>query len=400
MKERGTSVTLVMLAAIGVGFTACNRAQSAASAQSSAQAATGVIARPAEQGQQGSPSSQPAAAQQPQAAGVENHTSSETQLAPAAQSSATSSPATTADASAPKTIASQRSESFTVAQHTFRMIIHVQRIAGAKPHEEDETVDWWELRNEKDQVVYRESYPVTFQNGGFESTVGISAKSFTTQQGGGILVHGGELPSAPNDGGWVRVFGFKYGRDKYGADESLFGPFGPPIYVAEGDFLEVGSDPYPPTPIFKGTATVTVMNDVLRFRVWTGNFNIIYAVLINWITGKVQPARRCIETTSKGRVERCSYPVQVEAHRENQPTFVRLFPEADEGYTAKHIIVQPQSKVEYLEARMPVAWSEDAKAISFGVDNANMWLKVRIDGQEGWVHSEEDFEALGLPQVG
>jgi hypothetical protein len=397
MKERGRSVTLIMLAAIAVAFIACNRAHNAASAQSSAQPATGVIARPT---QQASPPSPPATAQPPQAAGVENHTATETQAAPAAPSSATPSPATAVDAPAPKTIASEHSESFTVAQHTFRMIIHVRRIAGAKPSEEDETVDWWELRNEKDQVVYRESYPVTFQNGGFESTVGISGRSFTTPQGGGILVHGGELPSAPNDGGWVQVFGFKYGRDRYGADESLFGAFGPPIYVPEGDFIEVGSDSYQPTPIFKATATVTVMNDVLRFRIWTGNFNIIYPVLINWITGKVQPARRCIETTSKGRVERCSYPVQVEAHRENQPTFVRLFPEADEGYTAKHIIVQPQSKVEYLEARLPVAWSEDMKAISFSVDNAGMWLKVRIDGQEGWVHSEEDFEALGLPQAG
>jgi hypothetical protein len=352
-------VTLVMVAAIAVGFTACNRGQSGASAQSSAQAA------------QSSATASPAA-----------------------------SPATAADPPAPKTVASERSDSFTVAQHTFRMIIHLQRIAGAKPREEDETVDWWELRNEKNQVVHRESYPVTFQNGGFESTVGISARSFTTPQGGGILVHGGELPSAPNYGGWVQVFGFKYGRDKYGVDESLFGPFGPPIYVAEGDFLEVGSDSYQPSPILKGTATVTVMNDVLRFRLWTGNFNIIYPVLINWITGKVQPGQRCIETTSKGRVERCSYPVQVEAHRENQPTFVRLFLDADDVYTAKHIIVQLGSKVEYLEARVPVAWSEDAKAISFGVDNANMWLKVRIDGQEGWVHSEEDFEALGLPLAG
>jgi len=29
-----------------------------------------------------------------------------------------------------------------------------------------------------------------------------------------------------------------------------------------------------------------------------------------------------------------------------------------------------------------------------------VWLKVRISGQEGWVHSEEDFQALGVPQAG
>jgi hypothetical protein len=36
---------------------------------------------------------------------------------------------------------------------------------------------------------------------------------------------------------------------------------------------------------------------------------------------------------------------------------------------------------------------------SFGVTaDSDLWLKVRIDGKEGWVHSEEDFRALGLPE--
>jgi hypothetical protein len=126
---------------------------------------------------------------------------------------------------------------------------------------------------------------------------------------------------------------------------------------------------------------------------------IVYPVLINWITGKLQPAWRCIETTSKGLTERCSYPIQVEAHRDNQATFVRLFPEADHGFTPKHVIVLPDTKIEYLEARTPVTWSEDRKAISFGV-SGDVWLKVRIKGQDGWIHSEEDFEAVGLPQAG
>src|SRR5437870_8309208 len=96
------------------------------------------------------------------------------------------------------------------------------------------------------------------------------------------------------------------------------------------EFLDIGTDSFRPTPTSFGGATATVVHDVLKFRVWTGNFNIVYPVLINWITGKLQPAWRCIETTSKGQVERCSYPITVEAHRDKQPTFVRLFPEADE----------------------------------------------------------------------
>jgi hypothetical protein len=292
-------------------------------------------------------------------------------------------------------VVSDRSQNLVVAQQTFHLLTHVQSIPGTS----EETVEWWELRDAKEQVLYRESYGVEFDNGSFASTVGINASSFTTKQGSGILIQGMDLPSAPDSGGWLRVFGFKYGRDKYGADESLFGPFGPPISI-EGVFLDIDTDALRPTPTsFQGTTT-TVMRDVLKFRVWTGNLNIVYPVLINWITGKLQPAWRCLETTSKGQVERCSYPITVDAHRDgSEPTFVRLFPEADDGYTPKHVIVQPQSKIDYLEARVPVAWSGDDKAISFSV-NGDVWIKVRIDGVEGWIHSQEDFDAVGLPQSG
>ena len=303
-----------------------------------------------------------------------------------------SAPVLKTDASPAKVLVSDRVQDLTVAQHPFRFLTHVQTIPGTS----DETVEWWELRDAADHVVYRQSYPVTFTNGRFDWMVSVSAKSFTTQQGGGILIEGGEEPSDPEDGGWVQLFAYKYGRDKYGADQTLFGAFGPPISIS-GEFLGVGTDSFRPTPVMSGAQTATVARDVLKFRLWTGNFNIDYPVQINWITGKLQPAWRCLETTSKGRVERCSYPITAEAHRDAQASFVRLFPEADDAYTPKHVVVQPQSKVEFLEVRAPVSWSETRNAISFAVDG-DVWIKVRIDGAEGWIHSEEDFEALGLPQ--
>lgn len=304
----------------------------------------------------------------------------------------TSAPKT--DATAPKVVIADRVQDLSVAQHPFRFLTHVQNIPGKS----DETLEWWELHDAADHVIYRQSYPVTFTNGMFDWAVSVTAKSFTTPQGGGILIEGGEEPSDPEDGGWVQVFGYKYGRDKYGVDQSLFGSFGLPISVT-GKFLGVGADSFRPTPVSPGAVPATVMRDVLKFRLRTGNFSIEYPVQINWITGNLQPAWRCIETTSKGRVERCSYPITAEAHRESQTTFVRLFPEADDGYTPKHVVVQLQSKIEFLEARAPVSWRQDDKSISFSVDG-DVWIKVRIDGVEGWIHSEEDFEAVGLPQSG
>ena len=28
-----------------------------------------------------------------------------------------------------------------------------------------------------------------------------------------------------------------------------------------------------------------------------------------------------------------------------------------------------------------------------------MWVKVRIDGKEGWIHTDEDLQAIGLYQA-
>jgi hypothetical protein len=39
--------------------------------------------------------------------------------------------------------------------------------------------------------------------------------------------------------------------------------------------------------------------------------------------------------------------------------------------------------------------------VTFGVsDPGKVWIHVKIDGQDGWISGEEDFEAVGLPQAG
>src|SRR5260370_14955925 len=91
----------------------------------------------------------------------------------------------------------------------------------------------------------------------------------------------------------------------------------------------------------------------------------------------------------------------------------RETPEKRWGPPAK-TVVKKDSKVELLTALVETQWSDGsdsnpntsgdsqnpiAGAGSFGVaQNSDLWLKVRIDGKEGWMHSEEDFQALRLPE--
>jgi len=377
MKGRGDILRFAVTASVLLSL-ACNRAQNTPSPQSAS------ATKPAPQASQ----APPAPSARPTVPSNQSPVSVSVSTVPLASAPASEKPAS-------KMTASDHSQTLVVAQHTFRLLTHVQTIDGTN----DQTVEWWELRDASDHVLYRQTYGIAIENDSFAETTSISASALNTSQGGGILIHGYDLPSAPGSGGWVQLFGFRYGRDKYGVDSSLFGSFGPPIMV-DGEFLDIGTDPARTPPPVPSGVTVTVMHDVLKFRLWTGNFNIVYPVLINWITGRLEPAWRCLESTSKGTVNRCSYAISVdEAARQDKPTFVRLFPEPDDGFKPNHVIVQPQSKIEYLEARVPVGWNQNAGSIYFSFDG-DKWLKVRIDGQEGWIHAQEDFDAVGLPESG
>lgn len=68
-------------------------------------------------------------------------------------------------------------------------------------------------------------------------------------------------------------------------------------------------------------------------------------------------------------------------------TFVRLFSEPDETFTPKHVVIKPESKIDYVEAKVPIFWSEDPRNISFGVSNSG---KV-------WLHSKSTARTAGFP---
>jgi hypothetical protein len=55
--------------------------------------------------------------------------------------------------------------------------------------------------------------------------------------------------------------------------------------------------------------------------------------------------------------------------------------------------------VEFVEAEAALKWEESAGQVGLSVSE-DVWLKVRIDGKEGWIHSQENFQAVGLPQAG
>jgi hypothetical protein len=140
--------------------------------------------------------------------------------------------------------------------------------------------------------------------------------------------------------------------------------------------------------------------DIFEVRRRTGYYNVIIPVRIDFLMVKLLPANWCVRLhAAPDMLERCEFPVEAERSPAKEDTFVRLYPEADEKMIPKHVVVKPNSKVEFLSALAHNALDRNGKWIP--APNMEIpWLKVRIDGHIGWVHAEEDLIALGLSFAG
>lgn len=108
-----------------------------------------------------------------------------------------------------------------------------------------------------------------------------------------------------------------------------------------------------------------------------------------------------MSTTSQGRSSACAFKIEVEPATRTEMSFVRLFSNPDSGSTPKHVVIKPESQVQFVEAEAAVSWSAAPTNTTFGVaDSDKLWLHIRVDGEDGWISGQEDFNAVGLPFSG
>jgi hypothetical protein len=141
-------------------------------------------------------------------------------------------------------------------------------------------------------------------------------------------------------------------------------------------------------------------HDVFEVRNRTEYFTVIVPVWVNFSAGKLLPSRRCLRASEPApRAEFCEFPVQAVPDSSSEESFVRLFPRPDDGATPRHVVVRPESQVDFVSALTPNIFTE---AGTWSPDPAQQppWLKVRIAGKEGWVREPEDLLALGLRPAG
>jgi hypothetical protein len=293
----------------------------------------------------------------------------------------------------------QRLGPFTIAGREYTAILRKQLPAGAKPGE-GQTVVAIDIRDAAGSSQFSRTFVNQREGDGFTNTVSVSVIPLSGATGNGLLVSYDEdsEPSAPEpeSSGWWQVFGVVDGKLK---------PFSGPVLV-QGDLLLADRSVRAQAP----GSPITAPGDVLQFKVWAGRYRLVFPIRIDWAQGKLVLAQPCEKIGATAGA--CDYGVVPEDQRNVADlTFVRLCANPLEAcQKPERVVVKKDSKLELLAARAHVQFDpgklsgysgnpknpmSDAGGIA--ILSRESWLKVRIDGKEGWIHSQEDLDALGMP---
>jgi len=293
----------------------------------------------------------------------------------------------------------QRLGPFPIEGQNFSVVLHEKRLPGAIDSRFSQTLQTIEIRDEKDAVLYEKTFTFGIEKGKLERSLKASASLLSGKYFTGLLITYRLKLSTGEDAEAWQVFGRQDGR--YKAQDVKFRIFDKPL---RSDY-PMGNPPAEikvVTPNGVITKPMTPEGETFEFRVWAGNFYVMLPVGVNFARGKLYPSRRCFGTGgAKPGMREISRGIRVEAERkppDAEMTFLRLYrgEEPGEGQVL-HLVLDRNSKIQILEASAYVDWglAGDLMQVAF----RELWLKVRIDEddqKEGWIHSDDDFAAIGL----
>jgi hypothetical protein len=295
----------------------------------------------------------------------------------------------------------QRLGPFSFKGENFSVVLHDKRFPGAREPLFSQTLDTVEVRDGTGTTQYKKTFKYGVEGGGFERSVTASARLLSGKYFTGLLIsYRLRLATGENAEAW-QVFGYQDGR--YRAQDARFRIFDKPV---RGDYgANTSAEMQLVTPTGVVPKPMVPEGEIFEFRVWTGNFYVILPVGVDFAHGKLKPGMLCAGTGGARRgVHAIGCDMRVEAERkppEAETTFLRLV-NGEPGQLGeaegKHLVLGKNFKVEILKANAFVDWglSGDLMQVAF----RDLWLQVRIDGddqKEGWIQTEEDLAAVGLP---
>ncbi len=259
---------------------------------------------------------------------------------------------------------------FTLAGRDYTVKLAVAHPPGESSPEAVESI---EIADVEGTVHWRRVLASRAAAGRFEEYVEVDVRPILGKRGQGLLVTYRAKPETPGASRSWQVFG---------AVENRLRPLSKPITL-EGDLAG-----YAAGPDLKAAYDEALRLDVLDFRVWTGRFFVVVPVALHWEWGAAGLAYP---------LSRCRLDIVCERSPRAEVGSVALFEKANEDAETAGTAVRRESAVEFLWAEGAPQWEDEGEQVALGA-SADVWLRVRIDGKEGWLHSEEDFDAVGLPE--
>lgn len=278
---------------------------------------------------------------------------------------------------------------FSLVGHTFTVVFHYKRLQAAPNSAFRQTLAAVMIRDQSGAILYQKAFPVEVQGGEIEKSVAASARLLPGNSFAALLIHYITAPAAPGNGESWQLFHFLGGK-LVRFDQPARSRLGPGPFMGAMAMHATGVRP----------AGFGIQGDLVDLRVWTGYFYVMVPLRVDWPHSRLTPGQQCFEM--KGRFMRetgCELRVEIGRKPVRTPmSFVRLFRAAAENeYNVRHLVLTKNSKVEFLKAKAIATWTSDGDAMK--VHLSNLWLKVLIDDNDenlGWIHSDEDFAAVGL----
>lgn len=245
--------------------------------------------------------------------------------------------------------------------------------------------------------VYQETFPFSQANSYFSQALTVTASLLSGQANAALVIRFTQQPPGqPGSQTDAATESFQV----FGNVNTHLKPLGPILPLGKDANIAVGG-------VVTGVMVMGGINveplatnaEVLGFPAWTGNFYALVPVRMDWLDGKWGEGEECYANQNGALVERgCSMVIEAQHQPQGHVVFVRLYTAPNEdAYNSHDVEVRPDSSITYVGISAIVHWQSSSDRVECTFNN--MWLHVRVDGSDGWVHDEGAFEALGLPRT-
>lgn len=260
---------------------------------------------------------------------------------------------------------------YPIEGHNFAVKLHVicykqSQHAGECDDEDEQTVSSVRIVDENGKTLFKKSFPVAFAHQVESHLVDVTLLEGREHQALELTYE--DLTAAPRrTAKSIQIFGLQDGVLK---------PFNSEPLEFEGGLADL------PAGELKDSKHL-MENDTLQIYAFTTYFYIVTPVRVNWTDFRLDEQ----DSGEFDVVDQPPYAVHPNIELER---VVRMYPSPSKKTTPVSVNLAPGSHIQLLKARFRGAPPEEH-------DSANdTWLKIRIDGRDGWILGVDDYTALGL----